>query len=44
MAVAIPATVALNWFESVAEAAQADMEDLAARILLPPMPAREAVE
>ena len=44
MAVAIPATVALNWFESVAEAAQADMEDLAARILLPPMPAREAAE
>ena len=37
MAVAIPASVALNWFESVAEAAQADMEDLAARILLPPV-------
>ena len=39
MAVAIPASVALSWFEAVAEAAQADMEDLAARILLPPVPA-----
>ena len=44
MAVAIPASVALNWFESVAERAQADMEDLAARILLPPVPLREAAE
>ena len=44
MAVAIPASVALNWFESVAEAAQADMEDLAARILLPAVPLREAAE
>ena len=44
MAVAIPATVALNWFESVAEAAQADMEDLAARILLPPVRMQEAAE
>ena len=34
MAVAIPATVALTWFESVAEAAQADMEDIATRALL----------
>ena len=34
MAVAIPATVALTWFESVAEAAQADMEDVATRALL----------
>ena len=33
MAVAIPATVALTWFESVAEAAQADMEDIAVRAL-----------
>ena len=44
MAVAIPASVALNWFEAVAEAAQADMEDLAARILLPAVPGRAAAE
>ena len=44
MAVAIPASVALNWFESVAEAAQADMEDLVGRILLPDLPLREAAE
>ena len=44
MAVAIPATVALNWFESVAEAAQSDMEDLAARVLLPPVRMQEAAE
>ncbi len=33
MAVAIPATAFLTWFEAVAEAAQADMEDIAARAL-----------
>ncbi len=33
MAVAIPASVALTWFESVCDNAQADMEDAATRIL-----------
>ncbi len=33
MAVAIPAGVALTWFESVADRAQEDMEDTATRIL-----------
>ncbi|MFY0619189.1 MotA/TolQ/ExbB proton channel family protein [Shimia sp.] len=33
MAVAIPASVALTWFESVANRAQTDMEDAATRIL-----------
>ncbi|KCV81543.1 MotA/TolQ/ExbB proton channel [Actibacterium atlanticum] len=33
MAVAIPAGVALTWFESVADRAQADMEDAITRIL-----------
>lgn len=33
MAVAIPAGIALAWFESVADRAQGDMEDAAARIL-----------
>ena len=32
MGVAIPASVALAWFESVADRVQADMEDLATRI------------
>ncbi|MCE8471205.1 MotA/TolQ/ExbB proton channel family protein, partial [Rhodovulum sulfidophilum] len=34
MAVAIPAAVALSWFESVADSARADMEDLATRLFL----------
>ncbi|MCV2881493.1 MotA/TolQ/ExbB proton channel family protein [Actibacterium sp. XHP0104] len=34
MAVAIPAAVALNWFESVVDAARHDMEDLATRIFV----------
>lgn len=34
MAVAIPAGVALVWFESVADRLQADMEDLATRVFL----------
>ncbi len=33
MAVAIPASVALTWFESVVDRAQEDMEDAATRIL-----------
>jgi len=33
MAVAIPASMALAWFESVADRAQDDMEDAATRIL-----------
>ena len=32
MAVAIPASAALTWFESVADRVQADMEDAATRI------------
>lgn len=32
MGVAIPASMALSWFESVADRVQADMEDLATRI------------
>jgi biopolymer transport protein ExbB len=32
MAVAIPASMALSWFESVVDRVQADMEDLATRI------------
>ncbi|WP_212524243.1 MotA/TolQ/ExbB proton channel family protein [Actibacterium sp. MT2.3-13A] len=32
MAVAIPAAAALTWFESVAETAQTDLEDIATRI------------
>ncbi len=34
MAVAIPAGVALSWFESVTDALQADLEDAATRIFL----------
>lgn len=34
MAVAIPAGVALSWFESVTDALQADMEDAATRIFI----------
>lgn len=36
MAVAIPASAALTWFESVAERVQADMEDAATRIFTAP--------
>mgnify|MGYP003635098493 FL=1 len=32
MAVAIPAAVALSWFESITEAVQTDMEDMATRL------------
>jgi biopolymer transport protein ExbB len=32
MGVAIPASMALSWFESVVDRVQADMEDLATRI------------
>jgi len=34
MAVAIPAAAALTWFESVADAVQTDLEDIATRIFL----------
>jgi len=34
MGVAIPAAMALSWFESVADSARADMEDLATRLFL----------
>ncbi|MBN2905516.1 MAG: MotA/TolQ/ExbB proton channel family protein [Rhodobacteraceae bacterium] len=34
MAVAIPAAMALSWFESVTDSARADMEDLATRLFL----------
>jgi len=36
MAVAIPASAALSWFESVADRVQADMEDAATRIFTTP--------
>lgn len=36
MAVAIPAAVALSWFEGIAERVQADMEDMATRIFTHP--------
>jgi biopolymer transport protein ExbB len=32
MAVAIPAAIALSWFESVADRVQSDMEDMATRL------------
>lgn len=38
MAVAIPASMALSWFESVADRVQADMEDAATRIFTAPKP------
>ena len=38
MAVAIPASMALSWFESVADRVQADMEDAATRIFTAPDP------
>ncbi|GGM02043.1 hypothetical protein GCM10011534_24890 [Pseudooceanicola nanhaiensis] len=38
MAVAIPASAALTWFESVIDAVRADMEDLAARIFVAERP------
>jgi biopolymer transport protein ExbB len=38
MAVAIPASMALSWFESVADNVQADMEDAATRIFTAPEP------
>ncbi len=34
MAVAIPAGIALAWFESVTDRLQADMEDAATRIFI----------
>lgn len=34
MSVAIPAAMALSWFEAVADSARADMEDLATRLFL----------
>lgn len=41
MAVAIPAGIALSWFESTADRLQADLEDLATRIFVrAPLPAR----
>lgn len=42
MAVAIPAGIALAWFESVADHAQADMEDAVTRILIRKPEAPEA--
>jgi biopolymer transport protein ExbB len=37
MAVAIPASAALTWFEAVIDAVRLDMEDLAARIFIAPL-------
>ncbi|MEE4117821.1 MAG: MotA/TolQ/ExbB proton channel family protein [Paracoccaceae bacterium] len=42
MGVAIPAAVALAWFEGVADAAQRDMEDIATRLVLRPTAEDEA--
>jgi biopolymer transport protein ExbB len=42
MAVAIPASVALVWFESIVEGLQSDLEDLATRIFTAPRPEQEA--
>lgn len=39
MAVAIPASIALTWFDAIVESAQADIEDLATRIFTSPIPA-----
>lgn len=46
MGVAIPAGVALSWFEAVIDRAAADMEDLASRVFLadPPAAAARAAE
>lgn len=38
MAVAIPASMALTWFESISDRIQADMEDAATRIFTAPEP------
>ncbi len=38
MAVAIPASAALAWFESVIEGLRHDMEDAATRVFLAPAP------
>ncbi|BAQ67359.1 MotA/TolQ/ExbB proton channel [Rhodovulum sulfidophilum] len=43
MAVAIPASVALSWFESVTEAARVDIEDAATRVLTRGGPGRTAL-
>jgi len=43
MAVAIPAAVALSWFEGVAEAVQRDLEDIATRLLIRPVPPERQV-
>lgn len=39
MAVAIPASAALTWFEAVIDNIRQDMEDMAARIFISPLPA-----
>jgi biopolymer transport protein ExbB len=44
MGVAIPAAVALSWFEGVAEAVQRDLEDIATRLVLRPPPESRAGE
>lgn len=38
MAVAIPASAALTWFEAVIDALRQDLENLAARIFIAPLP------
>jgi len=38
MAVAIPASMALSWIESIADRVQADMEDAATRVFTAPQP------
>ncbi len=39
MAVAIPAAVALSWFDGIAETVQADLEDIATRLFIRAAPA-----
>ena len=44
MAVAIPAGVALSWFESISDRLQADLEDLATRVFVAAPRARSRPE
>jgi biopolymer transport protein ExbB len=42
MAVAIPASMALTWFESVVDRLRLEMEDAATRVFLRPLAGRNA--
>ncbi|MEL6601515.1 MAG: MotA/TolQ/ExbB proton channel family protein [Pseudomonadota bacterium] len=43
MAVAIPASAALSWFDSIADRLRLSMEDVATRVLARPAPTLQAV-